>query len=285
MKEAAAPLGRCAVVVAGAARARRQGVDALGGGKAGRTARRRRRGDLPAEIANLLPPTPVRLVFETDAGEVSITLDPEVAPVTATRIVELARSGYYDGILVHRVVPGFVTQFGAPHGDGYGGPAGKPALRCETSPLPFAALDVGVALAGRDTGSSQLFVMHARHPHLDGAYAWVGVAAGPWATFVDGDRIRREGRASTCRRPQGPRRLAIHGSRTSAAAFAGLRRQAVARNHGHLSKRSGRSVPRGFAPASVAAASVPLPASVAVRAGPWLRAGVVSRVGAGPGGG
>ena len=72
------------------------------------------------------------------------------------------KSGYYDGMVVHRVDPGYVTQFGAPFGDGYGGPEGKASIPCETSPLPFAPLTVGIALSGRDTGSSQLFVMHAR---------------------------------------------------------------------------------------------------------------------------
>ncbi len=64
-------------------------------------------------------------------------LDPTFAPVAVTRFVDLARAHFYDGIVVHRVVPGFVTQFGAPDGDGSGGPPDKPALRCETSPLPF----------------------------------------------------------------------------------------------------------------------------------------------------
>jgi cyclophilin family peptidyl-prolyl cis-trans isomerase len=146
-------------------------------------------GDAPPELA-ALPDAPVTLAFETDAGALSIRLDPALAPVAVTRAAALARSGYYDGMVVHRVVPGFVTQFGAPHGDGFGGPPGPP-LRCETSPLPFATLAVGVALAGRDTGSSQLFVMHARAPHLDGRYALIGEATGPWAAFVDGDRIRK----------------------------------------------------------------------------------------------
>ncbi|WP_437652955.1 peptidylprolyl isomerase [Sorangium sp. So ce1182] len=146
-------------------------------------------GELPAE-ASALVREPAVLTFDTDAGELTMTLDPALAPVAVTRFVDLARSGYYDGKIVHRVVPGFVTQFGAPFGDGAGGPPGRPALRCETSPVPFEPLRVGVALAGRDTGSSQLFVMHARAPHLDGQYAAVGVAAGPWAALVDGDVIR-----------------------------------------------------------------------------------------------
>jgi cyclophilin family peptidyl-prolyl cis-trans isomerase len=147
-------------------------------------------GEAPAEIGALAP-GPITLTLDTDAGEVTLTLDPALAPVAVARVAALARAGYYDGMVVHRVAPGFVTQFGAPFGDGYGGPPGKPALRCETSPLPFEPLRVGVALAGRDTGSSQLFVMHARAPHLDGQYALVGAAAGPWAAFVDGDIIRK----------------------------------------------------------------------------------------------
>jgi cyclophilin family peptidyl-prolyl cis-trans isomerase len=146
-------------------------------------------GEAPAELASLAR-GPVTLDFDTEAGAVSVTLDPELAPVTVTRIVELARAGYYRGMVVHRVAHGFVTQLGAPYGDGFGGPPGKPPLRCETSPLPFEPLSVGMALSGRDTGSSQIFVMHARSPHLDGGYALIGTASGPWAAFVDGDIVR-----------------------------------------------------------------------------------------------
>ncbi|MEZ4315296.1 MAG: peptidylprolyl isomerase, partial [Polyangiaceae bacterium] len=145
-------------------------------------------GPLPTEMHAFATAHPT-IVLQTDAGEMTLLLDTALAPVAVTRVVELARAGYYDGMLVHRVVPGFVTQFGAPWGDGYGGPEGKLPLRCETSPLPFDPLRIGVALAGRDTGSSQLFIMHARFPHLDGKYALVGTAKGPWAAFVDGDLI------------------------------------------------------------------------------------------------
>jgi cyclophilin family peptidyl-prolyl cis-trans isomerase len=130
------------------------------------------------------------ITFEADAGSLTITLDPALAPAIVTRAIALVKSGYYDGMVVHRVVPGYVTQFGAPFGDGYGGPEGQASIPCETSPLPFAPLTVGVALSGRDTGSSQLFVMHARYPHLDGNYAIIGIATGPWGAFVDGDLIR-----------------------------------------------------------------------------------------------
>jgi cyclophilin family peptidyl-prolyl cis-trans isomerase len=135
-----------------------------------------------------VPPGPIKVTFETDAGELSIVFDPELAPRTVARFVSLARNGFYAGVRVHRVVPGFVAQFGDPEGDGYGGSGAL--LRCETSPVPFGLLDVGVALAGRDTGSSQLFVTLARYPHLDGEYARVGHAEGDWAALADGDAIR-----------------------------------------------------------------------------------------------
>ncbi|MGO9712788.1 MAG: peptidylprolyl isomerase [Polyangiaceae bacterium] len=130
----------------------------------------------------------VRVTFSTDAGDLAIVFEPALAPIAVTRFVSLAKGGFYDGIVVHRVVPGFVAQFGDPDGDGYGG-AGA-LLRCETSPVPFGPLDVGVALAGRDTGSSQLFVTLARFPHLDGEYARVGRAEGDWWSLAEGDAIR-----------------------------------------------------------------------------------------------
>jgi cyclophilin family peptidyl-prolyl cis-trans isomerase len=129
------------------------------------------------------------LSFTTDAGEQRMTLDPEGAPVAATRIVELAKTGFFNGNVVHRVVPGFVVQFGDPGGDGYGG-AGRPSLRCETSPSGFGDHSVGVALAGRDTGSSQIFVTLGRFPHLDGDYTLLGSADSGWETLTEGDVIQ-----------------------------------------------------------------------------------------------
>ena len=128
------------------------------------------------------------LTLETDAGTLKITLDPELAPVTSARLVDLARAGFYNGMVVHRVVPGFVAQMGDPGGDGYGG--ADHSLRCETSPIPFDKGDVGMALSGRDTGSAQLFVTLSRLPHLDGDYARVGHAEGDWAALAEGDVVR-----------------------------------------------------------------------------------------------
>jgi cyclophilin family peptidyl-prolyl cis-trans isomerase len=142
---------------------------------------------LPGELASL-ERAKQRLTFETDVGSLSIDLDAELAPVAVGRAVALAQKGFYDAHAVHRVVPGFVVQFGDPGGDGYGG-ADLPPLRCETAPAPFEPGAVGVALSGRDTGSSQLFVTLGRHPHLGGNYALVGQASAGWDRLAEGDRI------------------------------------------------------------------------------------------------
>ncbi len=144
-------------------------------------------GSVPEEASHLIAGK-VELVFATDAGRVSLVLDPTLAPVAATRLAELARSGFFDGVVVHRVVPGFVVQLGDPGGDGYGG-APRPPLRDEPAPAPFEAASVGIALGGEDSGSSQFFVTLGRTPHLDGAYALVGHAGLGWDRLTEGDRV------------------------------------------------------------------------------------------------
>lgn len=153
------------------------------------------KGDPPvaAEIGKTLTkPGKMRLEVGPAAGgtssKLTVILEPDLSPITATRLLALAKSGFYKGIVVHRVVPGFVAQFGDPDGDGYGGSG--TSLRCETSPVPFGPNDVGMALAGRDTGSSQMFVTLSRTPHLDGEYTRVGHAEGDWSLVAQGDVIR-----------------------------------------------------------------------------------------------
>jgi len=146
-------------------------------------------GPPPKELAQLMHGK-VELTLATDVGDLKMTLDASLAPVAVTRIVALARRGFYDGMPVHRVVPGFVVQFGDPAGDGYGGD-GAPAMRCELSPVAFEGGAVGIATSGRDTGSSQVFVTLAMAPHLEGEYTWLGRAEGPWNLIVPGDVIRK----------------------------------------------------------------------------------------------
>lgn len=137
------------------------------------------------------PTSLVSVVLESDAGELRLALDPLHAPVAVARLRDLVKEGFYDGMIIHRVVPGFVVQLGSPTFDGFGGPKGRPALPCETSWQRFFDGSVGMALAGRDTGSSQFFVTLSALPQLDGQYAWLGRASGPWSSLVEGDRIVR----------------------------------------------------------------------------------------------
>jgi len=129
-----------------------------------------------------------QLVFDTDLGPLGITLWGDKSPFATARFVELARAGFYDGMLIHRVVPGFVVQLGDPDGDGFGG-ADLPPLRCQIGPDSFEAGSVGVALAGRDTGLSQLFIALRSAPHLTGEYSRIGQAEPGWDRLAPGDRI------------------------------------------------------------------------------------------------
>jgi cyclophilin family peptidyl-prolyl cis-trans isomerase len=144
---------------------------------------------VPAPAPMALEAAPLTLTFVTDAGRLGLTLDPTLAPFAAARIADLARSGFYDGLAIQRVVPGFVVQLGDPVGDGYGG-AGRSPLPSETSPLEVSAFSVGMAVGGRDTASSQVFVTLSPEPALYGDYPIVGFADPEWANAVEGDVIR-----------------------------------------------------------------------------------------------
>lgn len=143
--------------------------------------------EVPKESAHIVA-RPVTLRFHTDIGPVELRLEPNLAPIAVTRLVDLAKAGFYDGTLVHRVVPGFVAQFGDRSSDGFGG-AGLTPIPCELSPQAFGPLDVGMALSGSDSGSSQVFVTLGPYPQLGGDYSRVGRAGVGWDQFFVGDRI------------------------------------------------------------------------------------------------
>ena len=114
------------------------------------------------------------------------------APLTVHSFVTLARKGYFDGLAVHRVVPGFVVQDGDPRGDGEGGPGYT--IRDEINQRPYLRGTVGMALDWADTGGSQYFVTHGPQPHLDGRYTVFGqVIAGMEVVdrLAAGDVVRR----------------------------------------------------------------------------------------------
>jgi cyclophilin family peptidyl-prolyl cis-trans isomerase len=120
---------------------------------------------------------PTAVITMDKGGEIRIELYPEDAPKTVESFITLSKKGFYDGLTFHRVVPGFVVQGGDPRGDGNGGPGF--ALRDEIGERPYGRGVVGMALSGKDTGGSQLFVTLAPAPHLDGRYTVFGwVASG-----------------------------------------------------------------------------------------------------------
>lgn len=119
------------------------------------------------------------LVIELEGGRVVVRMLPEVAPRHVERIRQLARAGVYDGLVFHRVVPGFVAQTGDPTGTGRGG-SGRGRLPAEFSDIPFERGTVGMA-RGRDPDSadSQFFICTAPAPHLNGQYT-------VWGRVVEG---------------------------------------------------------------------------------------------------
>src|SRR5439155_1547430 len=105
----------------------------------------------------------------TDRGTIRIALDAAHAPRTVENFARLARSGYFDGLAFHRVVPNFVVQDGCPRGDGWGGPGY--AIPCEYNALPYDVGTVGMALAGKGKemvrGGDWLTPHSAGTPRLD----------------------------------------------------------------------------------------------------------------------
>jgi cyclophilin family peptidyl-prolyl cis-trans isomerase len=132
----------------------------------------------------------ITVVVETTAGEHRLFLRPDLAPLAVGRVVELVRAGFYDKMAIVRAVPGSVVQFGDPKGDGYGG-AGRSPVPSEPSPIHFGAFTVGMADAGRDTASSQIFITLVAAPALDGEYTFIGSADKSWQDVVLDDVILR----------------------------------------------------------------------------------------------
>jgi cyclophilin family peptidyl-prolyl cis-trans isomerase len=97
-----------------------------------------------------------RATITTDRGNIVMDLDPQLAPKTVNNFVGLARSGYYDGLTFHRVVPDFVIQGGCPEGSGRGGPGYKFEDEPVTGDYRVGA--VAMANSGPDTNGSQFFI-------------------------------------------------------------------------------------------------------------------------------
>jgi peptidylprolyl isomerase len=118
------------------------------------------------------------LVVETSKGPVVIELRPDLAPKHVERIKTLAREGFYDGIVFHRVIDGFMAQTGCPQGTGTGG-SGK-NLKAEFNKEPHVRGTVSMARAASpDSGDSQFFICFDDATFLDNQYtAWGNVIEG-----------------------------------------------------------------------------------------------------------
>ena len=127
------------------------------------------------------------LILETSKGKVSIALRPDLAPNHVKRIKELVRQGFYDGLVFHRVIDGFMAQTGCPEGTGTGGSGQK--LRAEFSAEKHKRGTVSMARAQNpDSGDSQFFICFKDAPWLDRQYtAWGEVTEG--MEYVD--KIKR----------------------------------------------------------------------------------------------
>ena len=118
------------------------------------------------------------LVLETSKGEIRIALLETLAPNHVARIKELARSGFYDGIIFHRVIPGFMAQTGDPTGTGMSGSGQN--LNAEFNDYQYQYGTVGMARTENpDSADSQFFICFDGCTHLTGQYtAWGQVESG-----------------------------------------------------------------------------------------------------------
>ena len=118
------------------------------------------------------------LLLETSQGQVEIKMLPELAPKHVARITELASNGFYDGIIFHRVIPGFMAQTGDPDGTGMGGSGQK--LEAEFTDYEYRDGTVGMARSmNPNSGDSQFFICFEGCGHLTGQYTvWGQVERG-----------------------------------------------------------------------------------------------------------
>ncbi|PAV29419.1 peptidylprolyl isomerase [Virgibacillus profundi] len=135
--------------------------------------------DEQAQYPSEVEENPIVTITMENDEEITIELFPEIAPNTVANFISLVEEGFYDGLIFHRVIPGFMIQGGDPSGNGTGGP--DYAIKGEFSSNGFEndlKHDRGVLSMARsqspDSAGSQFFIMTENSPHLDGEYAGFG---------------------------------------------------------------------------------------------------------------
>ena len=119
------------------------------------------------------------VTIETTKGTISVELFPETAPNTVKNFISLVNHNFYDGLIFHRVIKGFMIQGGCPDGTGMGGPGygikGEFDMNGFKNDLKHSAGVISMARSQMpDSAGSQFFIMHKDAPHLDGSYAAFG---------------------------------------------------------------------------------------------------------------
>ena len=124
---------------------------------------------------------PTFVIEMENGGRMSGELYPDIAPESVGNFVALANSGFYDGLIFHRVIPGFMIQGGDPQGTGMGGPGytikgefARNGFKQNTLKHTRGVLSMARSMMPNSAGS-QFFIMHANAPHLDGDYAAFGI--------------------------------------------------------------------------------------------------------------
>ena len=140
---------------------------------------------------------PIVTITMEDGAVMKGELYPDKAPNTVSNFIELANGGFYDGLIFHRVIPGFMIQGGCPNGNGMGGPGYE--INGEFSANGFKQNDLlhttGVLSMARtmapNSAGSQFFIMVAPAPHLDGQYAAFGQVTEGQDIAIDISRVPR----------------------------------------------------------------------------------------------
>ena len=157
---------------------------------------------------------PIVTIEMADGKVMKGELYPDVAPNTVNNFIALANSGYYDGLIFHRVIPGFMIQGGCPKGNGTGGPGY--AIRGEFTSNGFqndVKHTLGVLSMARtmipDSAGSQFFIMVDNAPHLDGEYAAFGKITENAEAAVEISRVNRSMFDNKPKKPQTIRSIRV----------------------------------------------------------------------------
>lgn len=123
---------------------------------------------------------PIVTIEMEDGGIIKAELYPDIAPQSVYNFISLANSGYYDGLIFHRCIYGFMIQGGCPLGNGTGGPGwnikGEFAANGVNNPIKHTRGVISMARSmSPNSAGSQFFIMHKDAPHLDGEYAAFGM--------------------------------------------------------------------------------------------------------------